>query len=341
MNVADFDYELPEELIAQHPNEKRDEARLMVLNKNTQTIEHKIFKDIIDYLNPGDCLVLNNTKVLPARLYGKKEETGANVEFLLLKRLEKDTWEVMVRPGRKLKNGTSVVFGDGILKGKILEVLENGNRKVEFEYEGIFNEVLDKIGLMPLPPYIKESLKEKDRYQTVYAKYEGSSAAPTAGLHFTEELLNRLKEKGVVIANVTLHVGIGTFRPVKVDKVEEHKMHSEHFYIKPEDVEKINKAKEQKKRVIACGTTSCRVLESVADESGKVMPVERDTNIFIYPGYKFKCIDGLITNFHLPKSTLVMLVSALAGKDYIMKAYAEAVKEKYQFFSFGDAMFIE
>lgn len=341
MNVADFDYELPEELIAQHPNEKRDEARLMVLNKNTQTIEHKIFKDIIDYLNPGDCLVLNNTKVLPARLYGKKEETGANVEFLLLKRLEKDIWEVMVRPGRKLKNGTSVVFGDGILKGKIIEVLENGNRKVEFEYEGIFNEVLDKIGLMPLPPYIKESLKEKDRYQTVYAKYEGSSAAPTAGLHFTEELLNRLKEKGVVIANVTLHVGIGTFRPVKVDKVEEHKMHSEHFYIKPEDVEKINKAKEQKKRVIACGTTSCRVLESVADESGKVMPVERDTNIFIYPGYKFKCIDGLITNFHLPKSTLVMLVSALAGKDYIMKAYAEAVKEKYQFFSFGDAMFIE
>lgn len=341
MNVADFDYELPEELIAQHPNEKRDEARLMVLNKNTQTIEHKIFKDIIDYLNPGDCLVLNNTKVLPARLYGKKEETGANIEFLLLKRLEKDIWEVMVRPGRKLKNGTSVVFGDGILKGKILEVLENGNRKVEFEYEGIFNEVLDKIGLMPLPPYIKESLKEKDRYQTVYAKYEGSSAAPTAGLHFTEELLNRLKEKGVVIANVTLHVGIGTFRPVKVDKVEEHQMHSEHFYIKPEDVEKINKAKEQKKRVIACGTTSCRVLESVADESGKVMPVERDTNIFIYPGYKFKCIDGLITNFHLPKSTLVMLVSALAGKDYIMKAYAEAVKEKYQFFSFGDAMFIE
>ena len=341
MNVADFDYELPEELIAQHPNEKRDEARLMVLNKNTQTIEHKIFKDIIDYLNPGDCLVLNNTKVLPARLYGKKEETGANVEFLLLKRLEKDIWEVMVRPGRKLKNGTSVVFGDGLLKGKILEVLENGNRKVEFEYDGIFNEVLDKIGLMPLPPYIKESLKEKDRYQTVYAKYEGSSAAPTAGLHFTEELLNRLKEKGVVIANVTLHVGIGTFRPVKVDKVEEHQMHSEHFYIKPEDVEKINKAKEQKKRVIACGTTSCRVLESVADKSGKVMPVERDTNIFIYPGYKFKCIDGLITNFHLPKSTLVMLVSALAGKDYIMKAYAEAVKEKYQFFSFGDAMFIE
>lgn len=341
MDVADFDYELPEELIAQHPNEKRDEARLMVLNKNTQTIEHKIFKDIIDYLNPGDCLVLNNTKVLPARLYGKKEETGANVEFLLLKRLEKDTWEVMVRPGRKLKIGTNVIFGDGILKGKILEVLENGNRKVEFEYEGIFNEVLDKIGLMPLPPYIKESLKENDRYQTVYAKHEGSSAAPTAGLHFTEELLNRLKEKGIVIANVTLHVGIGTFRPVKVDKVEQHQMHSEHFYIKPEDVEKINKAKEQKKRVIACGTTSCRVLESVADESGKVMPVERDTNIFIYPGYKFKCIDGLITNFHLPKSTLVMLVSALAGKDYIMKAYAEAVKEKYKFFSFGDAMFIE
>ena len=341
MKVTDFDYELPEELIAQHPNEKRDEARLMVLHRRNQTIEHKIFKDIIDYLNPGDCLVLNNTKVLPARLYGKKEDTGANVEFLLLKRLEKDVWEVMVRPGRKLKNGTNVIFGEGLLKGKILEVLENGNRKVEFEYDGIFNEVLDKIGLMPLPPYIKESLKEKERYQTVYAKHEGSSAAPTAGLHFTEELLSKLKEKGIEIANVTLHVGIGTFRPVKVDKVEEHEMHSEHFYIKQEDVDKINKAKEQGKRIIACGTTSCRVLESVADENGKVTPVERDTDIFIYPGYKFKCIDGLITNFHLPKSTLVMLVSALAGKDYIMNAYYEAVKEKYQFFSFGDAMFIE
>lgn len=340
VNVTDFDYELPEELIAQHPNEKRDEARLMVLDRRQQTIQHKIFKDIVDYFQPGDCLVLNNTKVLPARLYGKKQDTGASVEFLLLKRMENDIWEVMVRPGRKLKKGASVVFGDGLLKGNILEVLENGNRKVRFEYQGIFNEVLDQIGLMPLPPYIKESLKEKDRYQTVYAKYEGSSAAPTAGLHFTKELLKKLEEKGVVIANVTLHVGIGTFRPVKVKTVEEHEMHSEHFYIKEEDVKKINTAKEQKKRVIACGTTSCRVLESVADENGRVRAVEQDTSIFIYPGYRFKCIDALITNFHLPKSTLVMLVSALAGKDYIMKAYAEAVKEKYQFFSFGDAMLI-
>ena len=340
VNVTDFDYELPEELIAQHPNAKRDEARLMVLDRRQQTIQHKIFKDIVDYFQPGDCLVLNNTKVLPARLYGKKQDTGASVEFLLLKRMENDIWEVMVRPGRKLKKGASVVFGDGLLKGNILEVLENGNRKVRFEYQGIFNEVLDQIGLMPLPPYIKESLKEKDRYQTVYAKYEGSSAAPTAGLHFTKELLKKLEEKGVVIANVTLHVGIGTFRPVKVKTVEEHEMHSEHFYIKEEDVKKINTAKEQKKRVIACGTTSCRVLESVADENGRVRAVEQDTSIFIYPGYQFKCIDALITNFHLPKSTLVMLVSALAGKDYIMKAYAEAVKEKYQFFSFGDAMLI-
>lgn len=340
VNVTDFDYELPEELIAQHPNAKRDEARLMVLDRRQQTIQHKIFKDIVDYFQPGDCLVLNNTKVLPARLYGKKQDTGASVEFLLLKRMENDIWEVMVRPGRKLKKGASVVFGDGLLKGNILEVLENGNRKVRFEYQGIFNEVLDQIGLMPLPPYIKESLKEKDRYQTVYAKYEGSSAAPTAGLHFTKELLKKLEEKGVVIANVTLHVGIGTFRPVKVKTVEEHEMHSEHFYIKEEDVKKINTAKEQKKRVIACGTTSCRVLESVADENGRVRAVEQDTSIFIYPGYRFKCIDALITNFHLPKSTLVMLVSALAGKDYIMKAYAEAVKEKYQFFSFGDAMLI-
>ena len=340
VNVTDFDYELPEELIAQHPNAKRDEARLMVLDRRQQTIQHKIFKDIVDYFQPGDCLVLNNTKVLPARLYGKKQDTGASVEFLLLKRMENDIWEVMVRPGRKLKKGASVVFGDGLLKGNILEVLENGNRKVRFEYQGIFNEVLDQIGLMPLPPYIKESLKEKDRYQTVYAKYEGSSAAPTAGLHFTKELLKNLEEKGVVIANVTLHVGIGTFRPVKVKTVEEHEMHSEHFYIKEEDVKKINTAKEQKKRVIACGTTSCRVLESVADENGRVRAVEQDTSIFIYPGYQFKCIDALITNFHLPKSTLVMLVSALAGKDYIMKAYAEAVKEKYQFFSFGDAMLI-
>ena len=340
MNVTDFDYDLPEELIAQHPNAKRDESRLLVLNKPKQNIEHKIFKDIIEYLEPGDCLVINNTKVIPARLYGIKQPTGANVEFLLLNRKKDDIWEVMVRPGRKLLQGTKVSFGDGILGANILEVLPNGSRLVKFNYKGIFNEILDRIGLMPLPPYIKETLKEKDRYQTVYAKHEGSAAAPTAGLHFTEELLQKIRLKGIEIANVTLHVGIGTFRPVKVEKVEEHQMHTEHYYIKQEDAKKINQAKRNKKRVIACGTTSCRVLESVADKNGMVKEVEGDTNIFIYPGYQFKCIDALITNFHLPKSTLIMLVSALAGRDYIMRAYQEAVKEKYKFFSFGDAMFI-
>lgn len=340
MNVTDFDYDLPEELIAQHPNAKRDESRLLVLNKQKQTIEHKIFKDIIEYLEPGDCLVINNTKVIPARLYGIKQPTGANVEFLLLNRKKDDIWEVMVRPGRKLLQGTKVSFGNGILEANILEVLPNGSRLVKFNYKGIFNEILDKIGLMPLPPYIKETLKQKDRYQTVYAKYEGSAAAPTAGLHFTEELLQKIKLKGIEIANVTLHVGIGTFRPVKVEKVEEHQMHTEHYYIKQEDAEKINQAKRNKKRVIACGTTSCRVLESVANKNGMVKEAEGDTNIFIYPGYQFKCIDALITNFHLPKSTLIMLVSALAGRDYIMQAYQEAVKEKYKFFSFGDAMLI-
>ena len=340
MKVTEFDYELPEELIAQTPIKKRDESRLMVLNRKEQTIEHKIFKDIIDYLKPGDVLVRNNTKVIPARLYGKKE-TGAKVEFLLLNNIEGDIWESIVRPGNKLHVGTKVIFGDGILEAEILEVMPGGTRKVEFKYEGIFNEILDKIGLMPLPPYIHESLKEKDRYQTVYAKYDGSAAAPTAGLHFTPELLEKIQEKGVEIANVTLHVGIGTFRPVKEDTVEAHKMHSEHFYIKQEDVDKINKAKQEGRRIIAVGTTSCRVLESIADENtGMVKPIEDDTEIFIYPGYKFKCIDGLITNFHLPQSTLLMLVSALAGKEYIMKAYKEAVKEKYRFFSFGDAMFI-
>ena len=340
MKVSEFNYDLPEELIAQVPIKNRDESRLMVLNRKEQTIEHKHFKDILEYLKPGDCLVRNNTKVIPARLYGKKE-TGAVVEFLLLKRIEEDIWEVMVRPGRKLLKGAKVVFGDGILEGEILEVLDNGNRKVKFTYQGIFNEILDKIGLMPLPPYIKETLKEKDRYQTVYAKYEGSAAAPTAGLHFTEELIEEIKKKGIEIANVTLHVGIGTFRPVKVDTIEEHEMHSEHFYIKDEDVEKINNTKKNGGRIIAVGTTSCRVLESIADENGLVQATEKDTNIFIYPGYKFKCIDALITNFHLPESTLIMLVSALAGKDYIIKAYEEAVKEKYRFFSFGDAMFIQ
>lgn len=341
MKVSEFNYNLPEKLIAQVPIEKRDESRIMILDRNTKEIEHKVFKDIIDYLEPGDCLVRNNTKVIPARIYGKKE-TGANVEFLLLNNIEGDIWESIVRPGNKLHVGTKVYFGEGLLKAEILEIMPGGTRKVKFSYEGIFNEILDKIGLMPLPPYIHEELKEKDRYQTVYAKYEGSAAAPTAGLHFTPELLKKLERKGVEIANVTLHVGIGTFRPVKEDTVEAHKMHSEHFYIKEEDCEKINKAKENGKRVIAVGTTSCRVLESIADEkTGTVNPTEGDTQIFIYPGYKFKCIDALITNFHLPQSTLLMLVSALAGKEFIMNAYNEAVKEKYRFFSFGDAMFIK
>ena len=315
MKVSDFNYNLPEELIAQVPLEKRDESRLMVLDREKQTIEHKVFKDIIDYLEPGDCLVRNNTKVIPARIYGKKE-TGAHA-------------------------GAKVIFGEGLLEAEILDVMPGGTRKVEFHYNGIFNEILDQIGLMPLPPYIHEELKDNDRYQTVYAKYEGSAAAPTAGLHFTPELLKKIEEKGVKIANVTLHVGIGTFRPVKEDEVEKHEMHSEHYYIKQEDVDKINETKREGKRVIAVGTTSCRVLETIADEkTGMVETTEGDTQIFIYPGYKFKCIDGLITNFHLPQSTLLMLVSALAGKEYIMNAYNEAVKNKYRFFSFGDAMFI-
>ena len=341
MKLEEFDYDLPEELIAQVPIAKRDESRLMVLNRDNETIEHKTFKDIIDYLKPGDCLVRNNTKVIPARLYGKKD-TGANVEFVLLKQIEGDIWESIVRPGNKLKPGSRVYFGDGILKATIVDIMEGGTRKVKFEYEGIFNEILDKIGLMPLPPYIHESLKEKDRYQTVYAKYNGSAAAPTAGLHFTPELLKQIEEKGVKIANVTLHVGIGTFRPVKEENIEEHKMHTEHFYIKQEDVDKINETKKTGGRVIAVGTTSCRVLETIAsEETGLVEATEGDTGIYIYPGYKFKCIDGLITNFHLPKSTLLMLVSALAGREFVLEAYNEAVKEKYRFFSFGDAMFIE
>ena len=340
MKLEEFDYNLPEELIAQHPNDKRDEARLMVLNRKNRTIEDKIFKDIIEYLNEGDCLVINNTKVIPARLYGKKVDSDINVEILLLKRVEEDIWEVIVKPGRRLKTGAKIIFGDGLLKGTIIDILENGNRKIKFEYEGIFNEILDQIGLMPLPPYIKEKLKDKDSYQTVYAKYEGSCAAPTAGLHFTKELLEKIEKKGVVIANVTLHVGIGTFRPVKVENIEEHKMHTEHYYIKQEDADKINNAKKSGKRVIACGTTSCRVLETVSDEQGFVKEIEGDTGIFIYPGYKYKCVDALITNFHLPKSTLIMLVSALADRDFIMEAYNRAIKEDYKFFSFGDAMFI-
>lgn len=341
MKLEEFDYNLPEELIAQVPIQKRDESRLMVVDREKRTIEDKVFKDIIDYLEPGDCLVRNNTKVIPARLYGKKD-TGANVEFVLLKQLDGDIWESIVRPGNKLKPGAQVIFGDGLLKAEILDVLEDGTRKVEFKYDGIFNEILDKIGLMPLPPYIHESLKENDRYQTVYAKYEGSAAAPTAGLHFTPELLKKIEEKGIKIANVTLHVGIGTFRPVKEENIEEHKMHTEHFYIKQEDANKINETKKNGKKVIAVGTTSCRVLETVADEkTGLVKQIESDTGIYIYPGYKFKCVDGLITNFHLPKSTLLMLVSALADKEFILEAYNKAVAEKYRFFSFGDAMYIK
>ena len=339
MKVSEFNYDLPEELIAQVPIKNRDESRLMVVNREKRTIEHKTFKDIIDYLEPGDCLVRNNTKVIPARLYGKKE-TGANVEFLLLNNIEGDIWESIVRPGNKLHVGTKVIFGDGLLEAEILDIMPGGTRKVKFSYQGIFNEILDQIGLMPLPPYIHETLKDKDRYQTVYAKYDGSAAAPTAGLHFTNELLEKIKEKGIEIANVTLHVGIGTFRPVKEDEVEKHDMHTEHYYIKQEDVEKINNAKKEGHRVIAVGTTSCRTLETIADEKGYVKECEGDTGIYIYPGYKFRCIDGLITNFHLPESTLLMLVSALAGRENILNAYNEAVKEKYRFFSFGDAMFI-
>ena len=341
MKLEEFDYFLPEELIAQVPIKNRDESRLMVLDKNNKTIENKVFKNIIDYLNPGDCLVRNNTKVIPARLYGKKD-TGANVEFVLLKNLEGDIWESIVRPGNKLKPGTKVEFGEGLLRATILDILDGGTRKVEFEYEGIFNEILDKIGLMPLPPYIHETLKDKDRYQTVYAKFKGSAAAPTAGLHFTPELLRKIEEKGIKIANVTLHVGIGTFRPVKEENIEDHKMHTEHFYIKQEDVDKINETKKAGGRIIAVGTTSARVLETIADENtGLVKAQESDTGIYIYPGYKFKCIDALITNFHLPKSTLLMLVSAFADREFILKAYNEAVKKKYRFFSFGDAMLIK
>ena len=339
MKVSEFNYDLPEELIAQVPIKNRDESRLMVVNREKRTIEHKTFKEIIDYLEPGDCLVRNNTKVIPARLYGKKE-TGANVEFLLLNNIEGDIWESIVRPGNKLHVGTKVIFGDGLLEAEILDIMPGGTRKVKFNYQGIFNEILDQIGLMPLPPYIHETLKDKDRYQTVYAKYDGSAAAPTAGLHFTNELLEKIKEKGIEIANVTLHVGIGTFRPVKEDEVEKHDMHTEHYYIKKEDADKINNAKKNGKRIISVGTTSCRVLETVADENGLVKETEGDTNIFIYPGYKFKCVDNLITNFHLPQSTLLMLVSALSDKDFMLEAYKEAVKDKYRFFSFGDAMYI-
>ncbi|MEG0238046.1 MAG: tRNA preQ1(34) S-adenosylmethionine ribosyltransferase-isomerase QueA [Clostridium sp.] len=341
MKVSDFDFYLPEELIAQHPLEKRDSSRLMVLDKKTGEIEHKIFKDIINYLNEGDTLVLNNTRVMPARLIGEKEETGGKIEFLLLKRLEGDKWECLAKPGKTAKPGRRFSFGEGKLKCEVKEVLETGNRVIEFEYDGIFEEVLDSLGEMPLPPYIHERLEDSERYQTVYSKEKGSAAAPTAGLHFTEELLNDIKAKGVNIAYVTLHVGLGTFRPVKAETIDEHVMHSEFYQVSEETANIINKTKENGGKIISVGTTSTRTLETIGDENGRVKECSGWTNIFIYPGYKFKIVDNLITNFHLPESTLIMLVSTLAGKEHVLNAYNEAVKEKYRFFSFGDAMFIK
>ena len=341
MNVKDFYYDLPEELIAQDPLEDRSSSRLMVLDKETGDVEHKIFKDIVDYLQPGDCLVVNNTKVIPARLYGAKEGTCAKIEILLLKRRENDIWETLVKPGKKCKPGTKIIFGDGLLTGEIIDVVEEGNRLIQFHYEGIFEEILDQLGQMPLPPYITHQLQDKNRYQTVYAKYDGSAAAPTAGLHFTPELLEKVKSMGVEIAEVTLHVGLGTFRPVKVTNVLEHHMHSEFYRIEQSEADKINKAKKEGHRVIAVGTTSTRTMESAADENGMLRECSGWTEIFIYPGYQFKVIDALITNFHLPESTLVMLVSALAGREHVLSAYEKAVEERYRFFSFGDAMFIK
>lgn len=340
MDLKDFNYDLPEELIAQDPLEDRSSSRLMVLHKDTGSIEHKIFRDIIDYLNPGDCLVINDTKVIPARLMGIKEDTGAAIEVLLLKRNADDVWECLVKPGKKARIGARIVFGEGLLVGEIVDVIEDGNRMIKFHYEGIFEEILDKLGQMPLPPYITHKLQDKNRYQTVYARNEGSAAAPTAGLHFTKELLEKIKEKGVNVVSITLHVGLGTFRPVKVDKIEEHHMHTETFNISKEAADTINRTRAAGGRVIAVGTTSCRTLESAAADDGTIPARSGDTDIFIYPGYKFKAIDCLITNFHLPESTLIMLVSALAGRDNIMNAYETAVKERYRFFSFGDAMFI-
>lgn len=341
MKITEFDYYLPKELIAQYPLQKRDEARLMVLDKKTGNIEHKVFKDVIDYIEPGDCLVLNDTRVLPARLIGSKEGSGGKMEILLLKRLPDGTWETLVKPGKRAKVGSRFDFGDGELKAEIVEVKEDGNRIVKFEYEGIFEEVLDRLGQMPLPPYIKEKLEDKEMYQTVYSKEEGSAAAPTAGLHFTKELLKKIEDKGVIIAFLTLHVGLGTFRPVKVENIEDHDMHSEYYSMTKETADKINKAKESGHRIISVGTTSCRTLETIGDENGSVKEQSGWTDIFIYPGYKYKVVDNLITNFHLPESTLIMLVSALCGRDKIMNAYKIAVDEKYRFFSFGDAMFIK
>ena len=341
MKTSDFYYDLPQELIAQDPLEDRSSSRLLHLSMKDGSVEHRHFTDILDYLKEGDCLVVNDTRVIPARLYGHKEETGALIEILLLKRKENDIWECLVKPGKKARPGAKIVFGDGILKGEIIDVVEEGNRLIQFQYEGIFEEILDQLGEMPLPPYITHKLEDKNRYQTVYAKNDGSAAAPTAGLHFTQELLQKVQEKGVKIAHVTLHVGLGTFRPVKVDDVENHHMHSEFYVVEEDQAKLINDTKKQGGRVISVGTTSCRTLESATGEDGVLHAGSGWTEIFIYPGYQFKMIDGLITNFHLPESTLMMLVSALAGKDRIMAAYEEAVKERYRFFSFGDAMFID
>jgi S-adenosylmethionine:tRNA ribosyltransferase-isomerase len=340
MKLKDFSYELPERLIAQNPIERRDLSRLLVLNRKRDTLEHKHFKDLPDFLEAGDCLVINNTKVIPARLLGEKEKTGGKIEFVLLKRLEKDTWEVILKPGKIAKPGSRFVFGKGLLKAEILEIVEEGNRIVKFYYEGVFEEILDKVGIMPLPPYIHASLEDRERYQTIYSRIDGSAAAPTAGLHFTQEVFERLAQKGVKIAEVTLHVGLGTFRPVKTENILEHHMHKEAYSITSEACKIINQAKEDGKRVVAVGTTSVRVLETSSDQSGRVLPGNGDTDIFIYPGYQFKVVDALVTNFHLPESTLIMLVSAFAGKDRIMQAYHEAIKEEYRFFSFGDAMLI-
>ena len=340
MKKQDFNFELPEELIAQDPIEDRSGSRLMVLDKETGAVSHKIFKDILSYLKKGDCLVLNNTKVIPARLFGEKKTSGGKVEVLLLKRNEDDIWETLVKPGKKAKIGQKLVFGEGLLKGEVIKVGDEGNRYIKFNYEGIFEEILDELGSMPLPPYITHELKDKNRYQTVYAKHDGSSAAPTAGLHFTNDLLKQIEDMGVIIANVTLHVGLGTFRPVKEDDILEHHMHSEFYQINQEEADKINNTKKNGGRIICVGTTSCRTLESAANEDGMIVPGSNNTEIFIYPGYKFKVLDCLITNFHLPESTLIMLVSALAGKDNVLGAYRMAVDKGYRFFSFGDAMFI-
>lgn len=341
MKRQDFYYELPEELIAQDPLEDRSSSRLLVLDKESGAVSHHVFKDVIDYLNEGDCLVINDTKVLPARLIGTKVGTDAKIEVLLLKRKENNIWETLVKPGKKAKIGTKISFGDGLLMGEVVDIVEEGNRLIQFTYEGIFEEILDRLGQMPLPPYITHHLEDKNRYQTVYAEHTGSAAAPTAGLHFTPELLEKIEKKGVDIARVTLHVGLGTFRPVKVDEITDHHMHSEFFQIEEEAAEKINRAKDAGKKVICVGTTSCRTVESAADETGHLKACSGWTEIFIYPGYQFKVLDSLITNFHLPESTLVMLVSALAGREHVLAAYEEAVKERYRFFSFGDAMLIQ